>query len=447
MSKRLTTEEFISRAKEVHGDKYDYSETAYTALQKNVLIGCKKHGLFEQRAAVHLRGSGCPKCANERNGDRCRHTTEDFVAKAIAVHGNKFDYSETVYINAKTPLKIYCREHGYSWQLPNNHLNSYGCERCAAQHVRDLFTKTKEEFIKKAVSVHGDRYGYDKVEYVNCETPVTIHCDKHGDFQQRPSNHLYGHGCPQCWKEEMSAKMRMTTEEFIEKAKQVHGDSYDYSYVKYLSSDYKVTIKCNKHGLFEQDPTNHLMGQGCPECWAERRRGVLAYSTEDFIKKAREVHGDLYDYSQAIYNGCFENVYIKCDKHGGFWQRAGNHLFGQGCPHCKRSFGEEKVESFLKDNEVRFVIQYAIKNENLLCFNERFLVDFYLPDYNTFIEFNGEQHYKPVKWFGGEEKFKQQQERDYALRQYCKENNIKLIEIPYTEFNNIESVLTKELLT
>lgn len=443
--KRLTTEEFVRRAKEVHGDEYDYSQTVYTTAKNTVLIICKKHGVFEQNAAVHLRGSGCPKCADEKNGDRCRQTTEGFIAKAVVVHGNKFDYSDTVYVDSKTPLKVYCPKHGYSWQLPNDHLKGHGCELCAREHTRKLNTKTTEKFIEDARKIHGDKYGYENVKYMNCSTPVIISCKKHGNFEQLPTVHLQGCGCSECWKEDLSAKMLMNTESFIEKARKVHGDKYDYSLVNYKSSDCKVMIKCDKHGVFEQDPTNHLMGQGCPQCWNERRNELHAYNTEDFIEKARKVHGNLYDYSESVYKGCFEPVCIKCNKHGVFWQRAGNHLFGQGCPHCKRSFGEEKIEVFLKEKNIKFIIQHIVKNDNLFCFNERFLVDFYLPDYNTFIEFNGAQHYKPVKWFGGEEKFKQQQERDYALRQYCNEHKIKLIEIPYTELNNLETILKKEL--
>lgn len=445
MTKRLTTDEFVKRAKLIHGDKYDYKDTVYTTSQNEIVIICKKHGAFKQKAAVHLRGSGCPKCADERTGDRCRHTTEDFVAKAISIHGDKFDYTNTVYVDAKTPVKVFCKTHGFSWQLPNNHLKGHGCELCARENTRKLNTKTTEKFIEDARKIHGDKYGYENVKYINCSTPVSICCKKHGYFEQLPTYHLQGCGCPECWKEDLSAKMLMNTESFIEKAKRIHGDKYDYSLVNYKSSDCKVMIKCDKHGVFEQDPTNHLMGQGCPQCWNERRNELHAYNTKDFIEKAKKVHGDLYDYSESVYKGCFEPVCIKCNKHGVFWQRAGNHLFGQGCPHCKRSFGEEKIETILKKENITFIIQYIVKNENLFCSNEKFLVDFYLPDYNTIIEYNGRQHYIPIGFFGGNKTFEQQKNRDMALRQYCKEHGIKLIEIPYTEFDNIEDILTKEL--
>ena len=166
---------------------------------------------------------------------------------------------------------------------------------------------------------------------------------------------------------------------------------------------------------------------------------------EQFISDARNVHGDYYDYSLVEYHGCFTKVKIICPKHGLFEQTPATHLCGSGCPVCRKSKGEERISVWLKENNIKYDAQHKITNESILCKNRHLVVDFYLPDYNTIIEYNGEQHYKPVDLWGGEEKLKSQQERDSALRQYCKEHKVKLIEIPFSRFDDIELILSKKL--
>ncbi len=120
---------------------------------------------------------------------------------------------------------------------------------------------TKQDFVERARKVHGDKYDYSKVEYINTETKVCIVCPTHGEFWQRPSDHMRGIGCRLCYGND-----KMTNEKFIEKAKKVHGDKYDYSKVEYVNSLEKVCIICPKHGEFWQAPAHHLQGQGCPIC-------------------------------------------------------------------------------------------------------------------------------------------------------------------------------------
>lgn len=122
------------------------------------------------------------------------------------------------------------------------------------------------KFIKKAKSVHGNKYDYSKVCYVNSQTKVCIVCPEHGEFWQTPANHIRGNKCPICSNKGRGRIKRSSTEEFIEKAKSVHGDKYDYSKVEYVNSNTNVEIICNTHGSFYQKPLNHLNGQGCPKC-------------------------------------------------------------------------------------------------------------------------------------------------------------------------------------
>ena len=188
---------------------------------------------------------------------------------------------------------------------------------------------TTEEFIQKAQKVHGDRYDYSKVEYVNSKTKVCIICPEHGEFWQTPSSHIQKSGCPKC-----SGREKLTTDSFIEKAKVVHGNKYDYSKVKYKNHMTKVCIICPEHGEFWQRPNGHLRGAGCPTCGIEIRNNHLALTKEEFLSRSRQTHGDKYDYSEVEYVNSSTKVCIICPTHGKFYQLPIDHYKGRGCPAC-----------------------------------------------------------------------------------------------------------------
>ena len=266
-----------------------------------------------------------------------RCTTKEFIAKAKIVHGDKYDYSKVNYVNNSTKVTIICPVHGEFEQRPSTHLSGHGCPSCSGRKKL-----TKEEFIKRAKEVHGDKYDYSKVNYVNSSTKVTIICPKHGEFEQTPNLHLKSQGCPNC-----SGNKKMTIEEFIKRAKKVHGDKYDYSKVKYVNAMTKVTIICPIHGEFEQTPAKHLSGSGCIRCVKKKQ-----LTTEEFIEKAREVHGDKYDYSKVNYVNTYTKVTIICPIHGDFEQTPNAHLAGQGCPICNLGFTKAYKISLLKEGDL-----------------------------------------------------------------------------------------------
>ena len=298
-----------------------------------------------------------------------------------------------------------------------------------------------ELFIEKARKVHMDKYDYSKVNYVGGHTKVTIICPIHGKFEQEPSSHLQG----KCSRETTGLKRRKNQDDFINQAKQVHGEKYSYENVVYINSTTPVEVTCRKHGAFQILPMNLLAGKGCMKCRNEMISKRERLKKEDFVKRSNNVHKGKYDYSKSVYLGKDKKVTIICPIHGEFHQLAGHHMKGVGCPHCLRSKGEDKISDYLNNNNVVFIPQYIIPNDNLFCDRKTLRVDFYLKDFNAIIEFNGKQHYEPVKYFGGEDKFESQIDRDNALRQYCNERKIKLIEIPYNEINNIETILNKQL--
>ena len=276
--RKKTTEEFIQDARKVHGDKYDYANVDYKGAKTKVCIICHEHGKFEQTPSSHLQGQGCPKCANETNGGHKRLSISAFIKKSREVHSDKYNYSKVKYDGAKTKVCIICPEHDEFWQSPTNHLSGCGCPKCGVEKKRESHTSSKEEFIKKARELHGDKYDYSKVEYVNNATKVCIICPKHGNFEQTPNNHLRGCGCPNCSFENTGDRCRSSLVEFIKKANEVHGDKYNYSNVEYVNSRIKVCIICSEHGEFWQSPNNHLQGAGCPKCnLSHLERSVMTY--------------------------------------------------------------------------------------------------------------------------------------------------------------------------
>lgn len=333
MPGKLTKDEFIEKARKVHGDKYDYSKVEYKNSREKVCIICPEHGEFYQNSAGHLTGYGCPKCGNTRL------TVEEFIKRSKKVHGDKYDYSKVEYKNSSTKVCIICKEegHGEFFQIPNDHLRGIGCPRCGGKAKL-----TTVEFIKRAKEIHGNRYDYSKVEYKNSTTKICIICPKHGEFFQAPRDHLQSKGCFSC------AGKDIDTKRFIEYSHKVHGNKYDYSKVEYKNSTTKVCIICPEHGEFYQKPNNHLRcGNGCPRCG-----GNIKLTTESFIKKSIEVQGDKYDYSKVEYKNTRTPVEIFCKVHGYFTQIPSNHLQGQGCPKCNVGFSSDSKLSLLSDSDV-----------------------------------------------------------------------------------------------
>jgi len=294
---------------------------------------------------------------------------------------------------------------------------------------------TTEEFIKRSKLVHGNKYDYSITNYINKRSKVKIICKKHGIFEQTAYYHYYfKQGCPEC-----KVNKQLTTEEFIERSKLVHGDKYDYSLSNYKNAHTKVKIICKEHGIFNVRPMDHMNGIKCSMC----SLGFIKnnnITTEGFIERAKLKHGDRYDYSKTKYINSMSKVIITCREHGDFLQKAESHTRGRGCPNCKKSVGENKIELFFNKNNVLFEKQKMFEDcKNILSLP----FDFYLPNYNICIEYDGIQHYQPVKHFGGIENFNLRKKLDEIKNEYCKNNNIRLIRISYKE--NVENKLNYEL--
>lgn len=292
---------------------------------------------------------------------------------------------------------------------------------------------TKEEFIIRSKEIHGDKYDYSKVVYVNYSTKVCLICPIHGEFYVRPSDHIFHKiGCSIC-----SNRCRSNTNEFIKKAKDKYGNKYDYSKVDYKNNKTKVCIICHEkdefgdeHGEFWQRPNDHLSGYECPKC-----KNEYIPTTKEWIKRAILIHGNRYDYSKVNYINPSTKVCIICPIHGEFWQTPNNHLNGANCPSCNsdnKSKMEENIHILLEENKIKHERQ---KTFTWLKHKRHLFLDFYIPYKKIAIEVQGEQHFTPVKRFGGVEYFLEQQNRDRIKKELCEKHGIKIIYITKRNYN------------
>lgn len=414
--RRLTLYEFIKICLEKHGDRYDYSMVDYKNTRSKISIICKEHGIFLQNAKNHKEGQGCPRCHSNRN-----LTKEEFIN--LCKNKHKYDYSliNTSFIKSDDYIKIIDINSNLVYsQLSDNHKNGIRPTKIDSKSLIDKFN-----------NIHNNKFYYiiDKDNYNSTDKIKIINKITNDTFEYRVDRHLQG----------MSPN-KVTLNLFLCKSKNIHNCKYDYSLIKEINGNSnKVDIICKDHGVFKQSVSNHMnLGHGCPICIGKGK-----WSNDVLISEFNKVHLDLYDYSKVNFKGVDEKIDIICREHGIFSQNIHKHLKGQGCPECKKnSKGEEYIKNYLERNQIKYIRQKSFddcKYINKLNF------DFYLPDINICLEFDGLQHFKPVKEFGGEKEFELILKRDECKNKWCIENEVNLIRIRYDEFDKISEILDEKL--
>lgn len=259
MGKRLNKEEFIKRAKLIHGDRYDYSKVNYiNNSTKIILFDNVLKEYFTITPASILNGCGNKNNVKNILSQKFSMGKNTFIEKAMKKHGDRYDYSKVNYINNRTKVCIICPEHGEFQQTPDKHLRGQGCPKCCRKNKK----YTTDEFIEQAIKIHGNLYDYSETIYgKNKKEKVKIICPKHGPFLITPESHLQGSGCKYCTVGEV-----FNTEDFINKAKNIHKNKYIYDKTIFTGAFNKVIITCPQHGDFLQTPHKHIQGHGCPEC-------------------------------------------------------------------------------------------------------------------------------------------------------------------------------------
>lgn len=380
-------------------------------------------------------------------GESQRLTTEVFVQRATKVHADRYDYSLVNYVNAFTKVLIICKEHGVFHQEPHNHVkDKHGCPKCWTVRRAVIRRLTTEEFIQKAQTVHGDRYNYSRVEYFDNATKVPIICSEHGVFHQRPGNHMSGAGCPFCRDECTSTRFKSNIDDFIQRSREVHGNRYDYAQVRYIGDGTKVAIICKEHGVFQQTPHDHKDGHGCPICGNEATAALARLTPEEFIQRAKKVHGDEYDYSEVKFiKNIDTKVPILCQKHGLFHQRPHNHLIGNGCPKCNPKSSRAEQRWLISQGVPEEYWQYKIPGSRLEA-------DGYDPRTNTIYEFDGDFFHGNPKLYNPQEvnqvsgkAFGELYEATLARRQAIRNLGYKLVWIWCSDFKSQEEQLAKKV--
>lgn len=318
----LTQNEFIQRCKKIHGNTYSYKKVLYTTTKNTIVITCKQHGDFEQKAAKHLRGQGCKKCASLQHSEAMSNRSS-------------------------------CTEREFLIQL-------------------DL--PKEQKYLGP---------------FVNLTTKVALLCRKHGQYQKSPKALLKNSFCPSC------SRKRLTTAEFVLEATRVHGLKYDYSKVEYKNITTKMTLICPKHGCFLQNQSSHLAGKGCPDCGnSSIGQDRFSLCAKNFVSNAKTVHGNMYDYSKSAYRGRHRKLEITCALHGVFWQTAGNHLSGQGCPVCTSSgYSKLAIRWIEQETKLRRLknVWHAENGGEFLIPETRFSADGYHAQTKTIFEFYGDR--------------------------------------------------------
>lgn len=350
-----------------------------------------------------------------------KHTTDTFIELSSKKHNNVYLYDKVNYVNNTTKVCITCIKHGDFWMTPANHLFGQGCPKCGIERRSMQRMGNQSDFIKNAIEKHGNKYDYSKVVYNGVDTNVCIICKEHGEFYQTPYRHLRNSiGCPKC-----SNNVKLSTEEFIKRAKERHGNTYDYSKVVYIDSTKRVRIICPIHGEFLAIPANHLQGCGCPKCVGKNK------TTEDFITEAKAIHGNYYDYSKTKYNGALSKTIITCRLHGDFTITPHSHLAGCGCQKCSTSLLEKSCIAYFDKNNIPYEYQKTFdwlrndsfgKNGN---FNMK--LDFYFEKYKTAIECQGIQHFEKNQYFDRHGTLQKRKKYDIQKFELCKDNGIRII--------------------
>lgn len=290
-SKSYTTEEWVRIAKSKFPE-LGYDKVKYINKETKVFLTCPIHGEFSIVPRELIGGRlYCPQCTKER---KRKEKENRFIEKSKVIHNNKYIYSNVYYENSGKKVCIICPDHGEFLVTPTNHMHGVDCPKCAVEKLKEINNKKKEDFakffIEQSKEIHGNKYIYDKVVYTGNEKKVIITCPIHGDFEQTPHAHLYGHGCPKCGFKQKGESTRMSQEEFLERVKEVHKNKgYDFSKVVYRTTNDKVTVVCPKHGEFSTKAVYLLRGYGCPICKMPKLEiAVLNSLIENKIKHARQ---------------------------------------------------------------------------------------------------------------------------------------------------------------
>ena len=411
---KITDEEIKDRILSLY-DWVDLTESVFNGANGKFDFNCKHCGDTKTTTPKALRKSnGKFRC------EQCR-----FIKEAKDIHGDKYDYSKTIYKSMRADVTIKCPEHGYQTMQSYYHHN-FGCKKCVEVKTKDRreneISDTKQKYFKKYKEFHGDKYDYSKFVYTNCDIPTTIICPKHGEFQQSPKSHLKSQ-CMKCFIEDSTN----TKDFYLPLFREKHGDKYDYSLLPdgIMKSDKEIKIICPMHGVFNQIADTHRR-HGCGKCSTDGQR----LSEDEMRRRIESYHKDRYDYSDVDFSEITSTknfINVKCEKHGFFKQLVGSHINGDGCPKCRIPRHEVEIVEYIES-----IYSGDIKTSDRTVLDGKEL-DVYIPDANLAIEHNG------IYWHSEQ----MGKDKNYHLdkTQKCESDDISLLHVIETEWHNRKDIV------
>ena len=409
--KKKTIENIIIDFKNIHGDKYVYDKFKYYGSKCKSTILCKIHGEFNQCASKHLSGQGCKLC-------NTRYSLEEIKEKLHKIHGDSYEFIFNEYLDSRSYATVICR-HGERKMKVSQLLDGQGCIHCKGKKWDE------NDLREKLISIHNNKFLYKEGFIINKDI-ISIYCKIHGDTIIRKDRHLLGQTCRKC-----SKRKKYDTSLFVEELKNKIKNC-TYEKCKYVSHSDKVVVSCITHGDFESYPEYLLTGHGCKLC------SSIKYTQDEYLKMCEKRHPNL-DNSKILYIGSQFPIKSSCKIHGDFEQKACYYINrSNGCPMCRETKGERIIRLFLEENKIKFIQEHK---------EFGFYFDFYLPNNNYYIEFNGKQHYHPIEFFGGEKSFNKQKEKDKTKNEiFLDDKDRKLIIIPYWKMDEIYDILKENIL-
>lgn len=490
---KLTKEQWVAKARAKWGDAYDYTDSVYIAGLKPITIRCIKHDYpFTVQAGNHICTSnkrnpymgGCPICSQERlaeyrkqkheealqrQAERERNNppkpkkqretpAERFLRRAKAMYPD-YDFSQVEYKGREENVTIICPVHGPFEITPRVLLNgdhnrkAHGCWKCNGILPPEERKFTLEKFRAKMQELYGDKYTFVWSDFKYKSTQIRFHCPEHGEQKRSARVLLEGKGCEYC-------NGKFYPPDWIKNARKVHGDKYEYdeNQPPKVIADY-IRYKCPVHGWQRARYDSHVtQGHGCKWCAGIYTSVPVEERKQRWLDQCHERFGDRFDYSQVEYVNNDSIVKIYCKEHEYLFETTPDtHVRGYGgCPYCSASVGEVHIRKWLDDNNVKYDTQIKVPNENPDLDLYYLVPDFFLPDYNLYIEMNGRQHYEEVGLFKKhrnrdgslrerERTLELQMLRDETFRKYCQDHNHNLLEIKYDQIERIPQILKRTL--
>lgn len=428
MSKKKTHEEYVAELA-IKNPNTEVVEQ-YIDAKTPILHHCKIHDVFWNISPSNAsKGKCCQKCRNEKISKSLRKNHQQYVEDLLIYNPNVEVVDE--YINSNTPILHRCKIHNRLWiAYPYNVLEGKGCPDCRSDKIREKFIWSHDDYLRELADKNPN---IEPIEnYVNMNTKIWHRCKLDGTKWKMSPNAILNQkcGCPQC-----NSKLK-THEQYVVELFEVNPNVEPLE--EYVDSSTPIWHRCLIDGYrWKAAPSHTLRGSGCPKCG-----GSLKYTNDEFIAKLAQINPDIEALEE--YNGGKNKITFRCKIDGHIWvARPGSALEGKGCPKCQETKGERYVRQWLESKSIPYIYQKTFsdcRDKNMLPF------DFYLPDYNVLIEYDGQQHFEPVDFAGrGETWAKRQlkitQRHDSIKNIYCQFNNIRLLRISYLQ--DIEEELNR----